>query len=361
MLTVVRVLYLVGRLQRGGVFYVLVREVQLCLTRGADVAIGALEASSKALMELRELGLIDRTFIGIDSLGRVAGEVDVVHVHDGFRLFLYARLNRWLDELFRIKPIVVTFHGIPDVKLLPLRSWPLWFTFNILYYRLLKRYAKLVIAVSEYVAKQLKLHGIEPIILYNGVDIPSQKSYKRYVGDTLELLYVGSAAKHKRLEELLFLVDRLGEQLSRALSIDVRLTVVGFNVEELARKYKSKRIVFYGSLPRKEVLKFYATKHIYVSPSAWEGFGMGVLEALSHGMPVIARDIPVMKELYGRCPSVKLLKSFKDYKTFAKYLKEILNKYEYYSALAIRCAANYTWDKHIDKLLSLYENVASKR
>lgn len=47
----------------------------------------------------------------------------------------------------------------------------------------------------------------------------------------------------------------------------------------------------------KEIQKHYASSSVYVLSSRWEGFGLVLLEAMSHGLPIIASDLPVTHEL----------------------------------------------------------------
>lgn len=47
----------------------------------------------------------------------------------------------------------------------------------------------------------------------------------------------------------------------------------------------------------KEIQKHYAASSVYVLSSRWEGFGLVLLEAMSHGLPIIASDLPVTHEL----------------------------------------------------------------
>lgn len=47
----------------------------------------------------------------------------------------------------------------------------------------------------------------------------------------------------------------------------------------------------------KDVQSHYAHSSIYVLSSRWEGFGLVMLEAMAHGLPVIASDLPITREL----------------------------------------------------------------
>jgi len=46
-----------------------------------------------------------------------------------------------------------------------------------------------------------------------------------------------------------------------------------------------------------DIQSHYAGASVYVLSSRWEGFGLVQIEAMSHGLPIIASDIPVAKEL----------------------------------------------------------------
>ena len=45
------------------------------------------------------------------------------------------------------------------------------------------------------------------------------------------------------------------------------------------------------------IQKHYANASVYVLSSRWEGFGLVLIEAMSHGLPIISAHLPVTKEL----------------------------------------------------------------
>jgi glycosyltransferase involved in cell wall biosynthesis len=65
----------------------------------------------------------------------------------------------------------------------------------------------------------------------------------------------------------------------------------GLNVRE--------RLHLPGSLQRAELGDFFAIADIYLSPSNWETFGLAAVEAQMAGLPVIATDLPVLREVLG--------------------------------------------------------------
>ncbi len=57
------------------------------------------------------------------------------------------------------------------------------------------------------------------------------------------------------------------------------------------------KVTITGKVPRQDVIKHYASFDYFVQPSLAEGFGIVLLEAMTVGVPVIASDLEVFKEV----------------------------------------------------------------
>ena len=58
-------------------------------------------------------------------------------------------------------------------------------------------------------------------------------------------------------------------------------------------------VVLTGWTSSADLQWLYRTAALYILPSRYEGFGLGVLEAMARGCPVLASDIPVLREVGG--------------------------------------------------------------
>ena len=57
------------------------------------------------------------------------------------------------------------------------------------------------------------------------------------------------------------------------------------------------RIHFLGEVAPTDIPDFLRAGDLFAFPSRWEGFGVAVVEAMHAGLPVIASDIPALREV----------------------------------------------------------------
>lgn len=121
----------------------------------------------------------------------------------------------------------------------------------------------------------------------------------RSTSDEPYVLHVGSCIPRKRIDVLLEVFARLRERLPA-----LRLVKVGgeWTAEQralLARPALTGAVVHRTGIERRELAALYRRASLVLMPSAAEGFGLPVLEALACGAVVLASDLPVFREVGG--------------------------------------------------------------
>lgn len=109
------------------------------------------------------------------------------------------------------------------------------------------------------------------------------------------LLYVGNAYPHKNLTVLL---DGIKALKDPSLHLVVVSKLTPFLSRTLA-PYEPKNIHIMSELTDSELYAVYKNASALVTPSLMEGYGLVGLEALMLGVPVVASNIPVYREVYG--------------------------------------------------------------
>jgi glycosyltransferase involved in cell wall biosynthesis len=92
-----------------------------------------------------------------------------------------------------------------------------------------------------------------------------------------------------------------------AADVAVNLVIVGkqgWMVEELAQRLRShpeqgKRLFWLEGVSDEYLAKLYEAGSCLIAASEGEGFGLPLIEAAQHGLPIIVRDIPVFREVGG--------------------------------------------------------------
>jgi alpha-1,2-rhamnosyltransferase len=115
-------------------------------------------------------------------------------------------------------------------------------------------------------------------------------------------LIVSTIEPRKNHVYLLDAFDRLWDQGIRANLIIVGR--VGWKVDALMQRLLThpqlnQQLFLFHDLTDAELSYCYTHARALVFPSVIEGFGLPIIEALQHGLPVIASDIPVHREIAG--------------------------------------------------------------
>lgn len=118
-------------------------------------------------------------------------------------------------------------------------------------------------------------------------------------GSSKSFLAVGRFSKQHKGFDLLIEAFHLFAQRNKEWKLDI----VGEGVEEalyrsLIQKYGLEDRVFIHPFTN-HVQAYYSNAQVYVLSSRWEGFGLVLVEAMAHGLPIVSSDLPTSKEIMG--------------------------------------------------------------
>jgi glycosyltransferase involved in cell wall biosynthesis len=161
------------------------------------------------------------------------------------------------------------------------------------------QFSDLIIAVSSFTAKQAEEHlKVDPSrirVIPHGVRIPPASSAPR---EPL-ILFVGAIQRRKNVARLVKAFERMPESWRFALAG----AADGFGAEEELRAVEASprknHIEVLGYVSATQLESLYRRASIFAFPSLDEGFGMPVLEAMAHGVPVVTSRRSALPEVAG--------------------------------------------------------------
>jgi glycosyltransferase involved in cell wall biosynthesis len=223
------------------------------------------------------------------------------------------------------------------------------------------------VVVSESTRRELVEKGIPEAnidIVYNAVDHTKFKPPTRPKPAEPIVGYVGRIKRYKKIDYLLEAMKIVLRRLPEA-----RLMLAGSGdylpalVALAGRLGVSDRVEFMGFLGEDAKIAMLQRAHVVVNPSSKEGWGVTVIEANACGTPVIASDVPGLRDAVvdGK---TGFLVPFGDIEACAGRMLEVLEDHslrERLSKAAIAHAKTFNWDDSTAALLGIIEQVIEGR
>jgi len=269
---------------------------------------------------------------------------------------------------------VVTIHdlikhqsrGPQTTTRLPIFYWFKYLNYKILVWLAVKK-AKKIITPSNFwkeeLIKRYKLHPQKVVVTYEGIDKKFQinsnsKILNKYKIKKPFLVYTGSLYPHKNVGVLVGAVKKLNEERKIYLVIVCARNIFYERFLKKVEKLGAKDYVnFVGFVPDEELVAIYRQAEAFIFPSLIEGFGLPGLEAIACGLPVLASDIPVFREIYKNGAIYFNPLSSND---LAEKIKKIIEDRKLRKNLKLKARKLvylYSWEKMAKKTIKIYRDI----
>ncbi|SFF60788.1 Glycosyltransferase involved in cell wall bisynthesis [Fontimonas thermophila] len=226
--------------------------------------------------------------------------------------------------------------------------------------RALLAQADVVAAVSRATAEEVRraFPGIVPVVVHNGVaNMPFTAAPMRPPGRTFRVLYCGNWSRRKGVDLLPPMLAALGEGFELIYTVDRHGGTAGVNLPANAR-----------ALPRIDgaaaMAEVYRAADVLVFPSRHEGLPLVPLEAMSHGLPVVATTASSVVEIIEDGVS-GLLVPPDDAQALAAAIRRLRDEPALWAALSAGARARqrdgFSLDAMVDRYIGLYERALARR
>jgi glycosyltransferase involved in cell wall biosynthesis len=119
-------------------------------------------------------------------------------------------------------------------------------------------------------------------------------------------------------------------------------------------------VVELGTVPHDLLHRVYRACNLYVTPAYSESFAHPLVEAMASGLPIVASDLPVHREICG--PAALYFESF-SYEELAHKITAIVrdNIAHKLSLQGIARSHDFSWRDHVSKLISIAVNLQQQK
>jgi glycosyltransferase involved in cell wall biosynthesis len=223
-----------------------------------------------------------------------------------------------------------------------------------------------VLAPSQAMLDELRtaVHPRGAMVNYYGVDPqrfrPIEKAFAE--DGRVSLVFTSLYSEHKNLGTLfraLLELEASGQKCRLITTADPDWEKIDNPIREsdrkLADELKRRALLeLTGMLTGSALDQLYARADIFVYPSVVESFGHPLLEAMAAGLPIVAADVPVNREL---CGDAAVYFSPFDPSECARTINKVVGDSQFRHVLAqngIRKAGKFRWSEHVNQLVQAF-------
>lgn len=284
---------------------------------------------------------------------------DVAHLHGYALPYIDLTANVLLKK--RI-PFVVTVHGMPQTPNLmgtPISACYRWYQKHITSQTIKK--AKIISAVSSFIADHEDLRGWSPRVVPNGSQHFASDSRSRNAYQSVQLFAYGRLAADKGFQYAIASMRHLRSQIPNA-----QLLIAGDDhgaksyLQRLADEMAPGSVTFEARLTSRQIQMRLDESFAVIMPSLAEPFGLAAIEALSAGAPLIASRSGALPEIVRENVDGSLHEPGNDMDIAQKVLdlKNDRSLYERFCQNGPLRAKAYTWARMTAAYEALYSEAA---
>jgi len=254
-----------------------------------DFVLSVKEVVNKVFcIDVKKCGFIS-TYFKILKLIK-AEKYDILHTH----LALADIYGLFLGFLTPVK-LISTEHNLTDRRKVT--------ALGRIYYRLAKWRINYFVGVSSKIIYWLKSIGVPEkklVLIPNpiekneaGKEVLSKSDFRKAFRWPDDSIIIGTVANFRPVKGLSYLIDSI--KILKETGVDVRLVIAGEGPERgnLENQIRANQLTGDVKLLgfRNDIGNLLPLFDIYVSPSLMEGFGISIVEAMSHRLPVVATEV----------------------------------------------------------------------
>jgi len=285
----------------------------------------------------------------------------IIHIHHSNTLWIAL-----FTKIFRKNKVIYTEHVLtsdynPPNKL----SYLIFKTQYTIYIKFVNQIICVSFAVKNYIQNYYHINKNKLTVIPNGIPI-SNKSFTQVknTNKIFSITCVGALNWIKNYHDLIEITNILVNEYK---IYNIHLNIIGDGdlkekINTQISKYNLKMNVnLLGHIKLDEIYNVLKRTDLYVQTSLSESFGLGILDAMSFGIPIIAYDVGAINELVNKESGILIPFSNDKAKRISEFASQIKRLFENdrlrksLSNEAIIQSKNYSIEKMIEKYTMLVE------